>query len=91
MAVTVSVISVPARLLAAVSSASVSIRRPPLRPDTEHVAVPVVWQTKKVGLTLVGEAATPTVAVPPLPLVSHTVMANCTVPPGFTVLLVPRV
>ena len=91
VAVTVNVMSLPARAVAAVSSACVSTWSPPLRPDTEHVTPPVGWQTEKVGLTLVGDAASPTVAVPPLPLVSQTKMANCTVPPGFTVVLLPRV
>ena len=62
-----------------------------MRPDTEQVDPPVGWQTEKVGLTVLGDAFSPIVAVPPLPLVSHTQMANCTVPPGFTVLLLPRV
>jgi hypothetical protein len=44
----------------------------------------------KVGLALLGDAVSETLAVPPVPLVSQTTMAYCTVLSGFTVPLPPR-
>ena len=85
VAVAVSVMAVPYVLLA-VRSACTSMCCPALRPVTEHVDWPVAWQTEKVGLRLLGDALTETLAVPPVPLVSHSTMSNCTVLLGFTVL-----
>ena len=83
---TVSFMAVPYELLA-VSSACTSMCCPALRPVTVHVDWPGVWQTEKVGSTLLGDASTETCAVPPLPLVSQITMSNCTVLLGSTVLL----
>ncbi len=44
----------------------------------------------KVGVALLGDAVSETLAVPPVPLVSQTTMAYCTVLSGFTVPLPPR-
>ena len=64
---------------------------PPLRPDTEHVELPAGWQIVKVGATSLGEAPSVSLALPPLPPVSQTQIANCTLSWTFTVLLLPRV
>jgi hypothetical protein len=82
---TVSVMAVP-NVLLAVSSACVSMCCPALRPVTVHVDWPGVWQTENVGLTLLGDASTETLAVPPVPLVSQSTMSNWTVLLGSTVL-----
>ena len=75
VAVTVSVMSRPARSLAALSLACVSTWSPALRPDTVHFDPPAGSQTVKVGLTLLGLASTAILAEPFLPLVSHTQIA----------------
>src|SRR5579859_2361155 len=84
---TFSVMVLPRRSLAAVNWACTSTRCPALRPDTVHVVPPVVAQTEKVGAMSRGEELSVSLAVPPLPLVSHTKMANCTVLSTVTVLL----
>jgi len=91
VAVTVSVILRPARSLNALSLACVSWWSPALRPDTVHRDPPVWSQTVKEGLTLFGVASTSILTEPLLPLVSQTQIAKCTVVPGSTVLLLPRV
>jgi len=91
VAVTVSVILRPARSLNALSLACVSTWCPALRPDTVHLDPPVWSQTMKEGLTLLGAASTSILTEPLLPLVSQTQIAKCTVVPGSTVLLLPRV
>jgi len=88
---TVTVMWRPASAWNALSLACDWTACPALRPDTSHVDLPVAWQTVKVGLTPFRAEPTVIFAVPPLPLVSQTQMATCTVVPGCTVLLPPRV
>lgn len=91
VAVTVSVMWRPAMSLNALSLTCVSACCPALRPDTVHFVPPFGSHTMKEGLTLLGAASTSILTEPLLPLLSQTQIPKCTVVPGSTVLLLPRV